>query len=152
MAMRFSATRRLGFRTVSQIGVHYRGSPLSQADGSMSRKSPQPGDRFPWLHLKFSADTPKEDLYEKLDDTCFHLLVFGQPIPPTANSALNGLVRVHEIPSNPENSRQLAHANIPERSCYLLRPDGHIGLAGVGVDDKRIERYLEECLRVRAAV
>jgi len=152
VAMRFSAMRRLGFRTVSQIGIHYRGSPLSQTDGSISQKSPQPGDRFPWLRLKFSADAPTEDLYEKLDDTCFHLLVFGQPIPPTDNSALKGLVRVHEILSNPENSRRLAHVDIPERSYYLLRPDGHIGLAGVGVDGKRIERYFEECLRVRTAV
>lgn len=152
MAMRFSATRRLAFRTVSQVGIHYRSSPLSQTDGSTSRRSPQPGDRFPWLQLKFSADTPKEDLYEKLDDTYFHLLVFGQPTAPAANSALNGLVRVHEIPSNPENSRQLVEANIPERSYYLLRPDGHIGLAGVGVDGKRIERYFEECLHVRVLV
>jgi len=142
-AMRFEATRRLGFRTISQIGIHYRRSPLSQTGGVLPRKSPQPGDRFPWLRLQASADSPVEDLFGKLDDTRFNLIAFGQQPLNTLTSAFGDLLRVFEFPALPENRHQLARVDIPERSYYLLRPDGHVGLAGIDVDSRRVAQYFE---------
>jgi hypothetical protein len=41
---------RFAFRLISQIGIHYRNSSLSQDGslGSFPRKAPRPGDRLPF--------------------------------------------------------------------------------------------------------
>src|SRR5262245_28340448 len=46
------------FRVVSQTGIHYRSSRLSKALNRPHREAPRPGDRFPWLRLKFAIDGP----------------------------------------------------------------------------------------------
>lgn len=144
LVMRFNAARQLAFRTISQIGIRYRASRLSDTAAELPRRSPQPGDRFPWMRVKFSANTEAQDLFEKLDDTRFNLIVFGQPAPSRELFPFSDLLQIHEIPAGPANSRQLARAGVPTRSFYLLRPDGHIGLAGAEPDSKRIERYFAE--------
>ncbi len=55
--------------------------PLSQTLPGLPKGAPLAGDRFPWLQLKFEPDGPVEDLFQKLDDTRFNLLVIGQPAP-----------------------------------------------------------------------
>ena len=51
-AMRREAIQRFAFRTVSQTGIHYRQSPLSESAAPQPRHAPQAGDRFPWLQLE----------------------------------------------------------------------------------------------------
>jgi hypothetical protein len=41
----------------------------------------------------------------------------------------------------------LTRARIPRPSFYLLRPDGHVGLAGVQPDAAAARRYVSERLR-----
>src|SRR5262249_41649863 len=41
--------QRLGFRVVSQTGIHYRKSSLSQSLDGLPAAAPRAGDRFPWL-------------------------------------------------------------------------------------------------------
>lgn len=77
--------------------------------------------------LKFEPRGPREDLFQKLDDTRFNLLLIGQPAPAAAGLRL-GDVQIHAIPSDTENDAELAAASIPRPSYYLLRPDGHIEL------------------------
>src|SRR5262249_43448990 len=62
-AMRFQAVQKLAFRTVSQTGIEYRASSLSAQAGSLPKEAPQPGDRFPWLHLRFGACAAVEDSF-----------------------------------------------------------------------------------------
>ena len=57
-------------------------SPLSETLPGLPAGAPRAGDRFPWLRLKLSADGPAEDLFGKIDDTRFTLIVIGQPAPP----------------------------------------------------------------------
>src|SRR5207244_875365 len=80
LAMRLDRIRKLVFRTISQIGIRYRSSPLSETLPGLPDAAPRAGDRFPWLRLKLSADGPAEDLFRKLDDTRFNLIVIGQPV------------------------------------------------------------------------
>src|SRR5207249_7259834 len=54
------------------------GRPLSEELADLPEDGPHAGDRFPWLRLKFASSGPAEDLFEKLDDTRFNLLVLGQ--------------------------------------------------------------------------
>jgi hypothetical protein len=116
----------------------------------VAKNAPRGGDRFPWLRLKFRTDGPVEDLFQKLDDTQFSLILIGQPSPLEGAMNPGTLLRVHVIPADPVNDVELARAQIAQPSFYLLRPDGHVGLCGARVDILAIERYLAECLRLRA--
>lgn len=145
-AMSRERIQGLAFRAVSQTGVHYRQSPLSQSLDSPPRAAPCPGDRFPWLRLKFQAAGSVEDLFEKLDDTRLTLIVIGQPVPPEEAPDLGDLLRIHAIPADPVNDAELARARIPQPSFYLLRPDGHVGLCGGRLEAAAIVRYVSERL------
>ena len=122
--LRFPSARRFAFRTVSQIGIHYRGSALSQTLDGIPETAPRAGDRFPWLKLRWGAGGPVEDSFQKLSDLHFHLAVFGQEAP-----ALPG-IESHAVPADAQNDAELARAGIPTPSFYLVRPDGHVGLCG----------------------
>jgi 2-polyprenyl-6-methoxyphenol hydroxylase-like FAD-dependent oxidoreductase len=145
LAMRLESVRKLLFRTISQIGIRYPESPLSETL-DLPNSAPRAGDRFPWLRLKLSADGPAEDLFRKLDDTRFNLIVIGQPAPASGLAGLGDLLRTHAIPSDPANDRELERANIPRPSFYLLRPDGHVGLSGIRLEGGTVTRYFSERL------
>ena len=134
--LRYPIARRLAFRTLSQIGIHYRGSSLSQTLEGLPGEAPQAGDRFPWLHLRFEPGGAVEDSFQKLDDLHFHLLAFGQPAPVVPG------VESHTIPSDAENDAELARAGIPVPSFYLIRPDGHVGLCGKDLKAGDVRSYL----------
>jgi 2-polyprenyl-6-methoxyphenol hydroxylase-like FAD-dependent oxidoreductase len=142
VAMRHDWARKLAFRTISQIGIRYPGSPLSQNLEGLPHGGPQAGDRFPWLRLHLRPQGPAEDLFARLDDTRFNLILVGQPPRPDGPS--NDLVVTHCVPEGAANEAELARARIPKPSFYLLRPDGHIGLAGVRLEPGVGSRYLKE--------
>ena len=146
LAMSLDGMRKLVFRTISQTGIRYRRSPLSQTLPGLPDAAPRAGDRFPWVRLKLSPDGPPEDFFEKLDDTKFNLIVIGQPISPSGLPGFNDLLLTHAIPNNPANDRELERANIPSPSFYLLRPDCHVGLSGTRLDADAATRYLSDRL------
>jgi hypothetical protein len=142
--MRIERVRTVAFRTISQIGIRYRKSPLSQMLGELPEGAPVAGDRFPWLHLKLQPGGPVEDLFQKLDDTRFNLLMIGQRAPAATLLGADELIRVHAIPDDPANARELARVHIAGPAFYLLRPDGHVGLAGRELVPGAVTRYLAE--------
>jgi len=150
-AMTVDRIRKLAFFTISQIGIHYRGSPLSETQADLPKDAPRAGDRFPWLRVKCSVDGPVEDLFSKLDDTRFNLLVIGQSSVPQDFPGVSDLVRIHHIPGGDTNDQELARAGVPQPSCYLLRSDGHVGLAGSRVEPSAVNRYLVERLGLQPA-
>jgi hypothetical protein len=145
-AMSRERIQKFAFRVVSQVGIHYRKSPLSQSLEGLPQGAPQAGDRFPWLRLKFEPNGAVEDLFEKLDDTRFSLLLFGQPAPDALG--LGDLVRIHVLPADAGNDAELARVAIPRPSFYLVRPDGHVGLCGTRLDRAAADRYVSERLRL----
>ncbi len=145
LAMKLNWIQRLAFRTVSQTGIHYRWSSLSA--GALPGDAPQAGDRFPWLKLKFSANGPVEDSFQKLDDTRFNLIVIGQPAAGQDNFGLDDMLAVHVIPDDPVNDAELARVRFHRPSFYLVRPDGYVGLCGERLDDGAVQRYVSERLR-----
>jgi len=147
-AMTFDRIRKLAFRTISQIGIHYRKGPVSQTPAGFPNHAPQAGDRFPWLRLKLFSDVP-EDLFARLDDTRFNLIVIGQPSLAADMPELNGLIHVLQIPDDPTNDRELVRVGIPKPCFYLLRPDCHIGLAGIHLQADTLTRYLTERIELR---
>jgi 2-polyprenyl-6-methoxyphenol hydroxylase-like FAD-dependent oxidoreductase len=142
LAMTRERIRTLAFRTISQTGIRYRTSPLSETLAELPAGAPRAGDRFPWLRLRFEASGPVEDLFQRLDDTRFNLIVIGQPMPADPAVGAGDLLRVHVIPDDPANDAALGRVQIRRPSFYLLRPDGHIGLAGTRLDAGSVANYL----------
>ena len=150
LAMRIERIRKLAFLTISQTGIRYPNSRLSEALPGLPEDAPRSGDRFPWLRIKLAADSASEDLYQKLDDTRFTLIVIGQPAPPGGVPGLGDLLRTYLVPNDAANDQELARAGIPRIAFYLLRPDGYVGLAGVQLELDAVNRYLEERLDLGA--
>jgi 2-polyprenyl-6-methoxyphenol hydroxylase-like FAD-dependent oxidoreductase len=138
-AMARKPIQQFAFRVVSQTGIHYRDSALSEARDALPGTAPRAGDRFPWLKLRLVKDGPVEDLFQKLDDLHFHLIAFGQPAPAIEAGEL---LRFHAIPDDRANARELARAGIPSRSFYLVRPDGYIAISGADLSADRVASYL----------
>ena len=150
-AMRFKRMQNFAFRTISQIGIQYRSSFLSQTLDGLPSDAPRAGDRFPWLRLKFSSDGQIKDLFSHLDDTRFNLIVVGQPARPPLPPELDSLLVIHEVPSD-SNKDELTRAHIPSPSFYLLRPDCYIGLAGTKLDPAAMLHYLTDRLELRPSL
>jgi hypothetical protein len=149
-AMGFQRVRRVGFRTISQIGIRYARSSLSQTLPGLPAKAARGGDRFPWVRLQLSPDGPPQDLFQKLDDTRFNLLLIGSR-EDAATDELKRLMLVHTVPDTPENRKALGRAGIPFPSFYLLRPDGYIALAGSRLEGGVLEGYLASRLGLKRA-
>jgi 2-polyprenyl-6-methoxyphenol hydroxylase-like FAD-dependent oxidoreductase len=150
-AMRFATVRRLAFRTVSQIGISYPHSTLSHALPGVPPRGPKAGDRFPWLRLRIGEDSAATDLYHEMDDTCFNLLLFGQPATSQRLPA-GGLVRALAVPVDADNKPQLTRAGVATPSFWLLRPDGHVGLCGGAFDAAAVAKYLGERAHLKASL
>jgi 2-polyprenyl-6-methoxyphenol hydroxylase-like FAD-dependent oxidoreductase len=150
VAMRFETIRRFAFRTISQLGIAYPQSALSQTLTGLPAHAPKAGDRFPWLRLKVGRESALKDLYRWMDDTRFHLLLFGQP---QGQPAGGGLVEVHEIPLDADNRAELARVGLGQPCFYLVRPDGYVGLCGAGTDAAAaVAKYLADHVHLKASL
>jgi hypothetical protein len=146
--MGFEGVKQLAFRTISQIGIRYRGGRLSETTRGFPALAPHAGDRFPWMRVRLGPGGASEDLFAKLDDTRFTLIVIGQLAPPDDASGLGDLLRVLTIPDDPANAAELDRTHVPRPSFYLLRPDGYVGIAGTHFDALAVQRYVFERLGV----
>ena len=148
-AMGRFASRQFAFRTISQIGIGYPASPLSRQEGPVPRGAPKPGDRFPWIRVRFPGEPVADDLFGRLDDTKFNVLVIGQVATEAAPKGVEDLVRFHAVELDGANRKELGRVGIHGPAVYVLRPDGHVGLAGLGFDVQALERYLSGAIGIR---
>jgi 2-polyprenyl-6-methoxyphenol hydroxylase-like FAD-dependent oxidoreductase len=130
-AMHFEAVRKFAFMTISQTGIEYRHSPLSKTLDGVPEEAPRAGDRFPWMRVRLDGTASTGDFFNAIDDTRFTLLLFGQDAPADASLHFEGRLRIIRVPADPDNDHEAARLHIPLPSFYLLRPDGHVLLAGV---------------------
>lgn len=75
--------------------------------------------------------------------------MIGQPAAPADLTGFADLAHTLQVPDIPANDEELSRARIPKPSFYLLRPDGHVGLAGTRLDAAALGRYVREHLGLR---
>jgi len=132
---RVPAVRRLLFRTVSQINVNYRNSPLSTGAAGAVRG----GDRLPWIKLN-NKNGQAADNFQPLKSLRWQVHCYGN-----AQSSIRAVcdesgLDLHVFAWQPSMRR----AGLKQDAAYLIRPDGYIGLADPTGTSSAIKRYLEQ--------
>jgi hypothetical protein len=125
------AVRRLMFRTISQTAIHYRGSPLSVGGAGRVRG----GDRLPWVPLDGADDN-----FTPLASLDWQLHVYGDAAPEIAEVCRQRRLALHVFPWRGAMRR----AGLRRHAGYLIRPDGHVGLADPGAHAATLQAYLDE--------
>jgi hypothetical protein len=125
---RLAGVRRFLFRTVSQIGVNYRDSPLSEGAASAVRG----GDRLPWVEMG-----PHEDNFAPLTSLAWQAHVYGEPQRGVAEACGELGLPLHLIAWQPRMRR----SGLQRRALYLVRPDGYVALADPDGGLEQLGRY-----------
>jgi 2-polyprenyl-6-methoxyphenol hydroxylase-like FAD-dependent oxidoreductase len=127
------AMRRTMFRTVSQTGVNYRGSSLSEG-----RAGPvHGGDRLPWV--KMGGGGEGTDNFGPLTSLDWQMHVYGEAMPPMRALCNERRLPLHVFPWRPEMERAALRRN----AAYLVRPDGYVALADGEGRAATIAAYLD---------
>jgi 2-polyprenyl-6-methoxyphenol hydroxylase-like FAD-dependent oxidoreductase len=119
------------FRTMSQIGIHYRHSAVSMgAAGAVHG-----GDRLPWFPIR-----PNEDNFAPLASLAWQVHVYGPPSPGLIEACGALELPIHVFGWR----RAMRRAGLKRGALYLVRPDGHVGLADADCDPAHLRRYLAD--------
>jgi 2-polyprenyl-6-methoxyphenol hydroxylase-like FAD-dependent oxidoreductase len=160
LLLRIRKGRAFGFRTLSQLAIHYRNSPAVQESPDAPRAGPRAGDRLP--DARIVRDGQESWLHEAVAAPAFHLLLCGPatewPVDHVAamQERHGALVAVHRLTRDGEVTRgvlldpsgeALARLSAKQAAHYVVRPDGHIGYSSGGTDIVGAERYLARWLR-----
>jgi hypothetical protein len=128
------------FPLVSQIGINYRDSRMSETTGSFSMKA---GDRMPYFLVNGRS------IYDDLREPKFHLITFsdGQQTAPEVENNLDAkhreLLDFHSLPLYPNIAEIFG---TKQSFMVMLRPDNYIGLITNGNAPEVIQKYLSEVL------
>jgi hypothetical protein len=128
---RLAAVRRFLFRAASQIGVRYRGSPLSVGEAG----GVHGGDRLPWIPI-----SPTEDNFTPLASMAWQLHVYGEPRAGVADACTELALPLHLFAWSALTER----AGFLRSALYLVRPDGYVALAEASGNPASLGRYFAE--------
>ncbi|CAN5701213.1 FAD-dependent monooxygenase [soil metagenome] len=128
LVFRFASMRDFLFRTVSQVGVNYRRSRLSEGASEFL----EGGDRLPWISLAGGGDN-----FAPLASLAWQIHVYGE-LRGGVDEACGQLgIALHVFPW-----QESMHAAGVERSAlYLVRPDGYVALADQLADSGVLRQY-----------
>ncbi len=132
--------RHFIFPLISQIGINYRHSSLSQHAGDENFRV-KAGDRMPYFLINGTS------IYDKLREPKFHLLGVSDQqddheiLKTEIESHYAELVDFNAIPLD----SQVAEVLGTSKSCnVLLRPDNHIAFISAETSLSRLRPYLKE--------
>ncbi|MDQ6786279.1 MAG: FAD-dependent monooxygenase [Acidobacteriota bacterium] len=135
----FDSVKKVIFPRISQIGIHYRKSSLSEkGNANFSVKA---GDRMPYFLVE------GESIYNSLHEAKFHLLIFrsGKDKQTIFENKYADLVDVHEAPLYPHIAEIFG---AKESFIVLLRPDNYIGFISSADSLEDLEDYLIKVVRL----
>jgi 2-polyprenyl-6-methoxyphenol hydroxylase-like FAD-dependent oxidoreductase len=139
---------RFIFKTISQIGIKYNESKLTQKDsrGTFSNYAPKPGEKLPFIKYE-NVDGEWINIQRHVDGLSFRLIHF--PGSSKDGGILWGITKkysntiTYESIPLAEGTKPLYTAmGITEDSFYLVRPDLHIAYRSNSRDVKNFENYL----------
>lgn len=125
--MRLKWVRALFFRTVSQLMLNYRKSPISV--GRAGRIAG--GDRLPWVALDAGADN-----FEPLRSLGWQAHVYGRAENRLREACARRRLPLHEFPWNADAERK----GLAKNAVYVVRPDGYVSYASRDQGLRRLER------------
>src|SRR5262249_27420999 len=117
--LRVGAVRRLAFRTISQTGIHYRESALSEGSAGDVRG----GDRLPWVQIDSAPGGT--DNFAALASLDWQAHAYGCASPEIRALCTKRGLALHEFAWQPAMGRAGFHRN----GLYLVRPDGYVAMA-----------------------
>lgn len=122
-----AAVRRWAFGRLSQLRVHYPDSPLSVGRAGRVRG----GDRLPWVPLGEGSN------FDALRSLRWQLHVYGAPSPEVLAWCAAREVPLHAFAFTAAARR----VGLARDACYLVRPDGYVGLAAPRFDPQQAATY-----------
>ena len=128
---RFRAVRRLMFRTVSQIAVNYRASPLSEGWASAVHG----GDRLPWVN----NDVGVKDNFAPLTSLDWQVHVYGEAPAEIRTLCAERNLPLHVFPWRLNMDR----SGLRRDAVYLVRPDGYVATAASERGAEKVASYLD---------
>jgi 2-polyprenyl-6-methoxyphenol hydroxylase-like FAD-dependent oxidoreductase len=132
---RFVPTRRFMFRTVSQIGIHYRRSAISAGRAG----DVHGGDRLPWIRVE-QGSAAAGDNHAALADLDWQVHVYGSARGDLREACARRALPLHVF-SLPASRR--ARAGLRRDAVYLVRPDGYVAWADPTADPARLAAFLD---------
>ena len=126
---RLPAVRRFFFRTVSQTGIEYRQSALSEGRAGRVHG----GDRLPWV----PAASGERDNFAPLASLDWQLHAYGDPPSGAEALSMSRALPLHVF----RWSAAAEHAGLHQHALYLVRPDGYVGVAAERVEP--VAKYLD---------
>lgn len=138
----FPRVCRFIFRTVSQINIRYRASPLSlHSSGALDG-----GDRLPWILL---ADGGADgDNFAPLSSLAWQVHVYGEPRGGLADECRKLRLSLHVFGWTPT----AASAGFVRNTAYLVRPDGYIAFGDTTQSASRLHSYFAQYYTRRPAL
>jgi 2-polyprenyl-6-methoxyphenol hydroxylase-like FAD-dependent oxidoreductase len=159
LALKAKTGRAYAFRTVSQLSIRYRRSPLSWDGNGVPRRGPRAGDRLP--DALVVQDGESTTLHAAVATAGWHLLLCGPPDAwsrsqvPQLTGSYAGIVAVHHLSTHDSpgvlhdpHGHAVHRLGLTPHECaqYLVRPDGHIGYRAGGTGLDGLARYLRRWL------
>jgi 2-polyprenyl-6-methoxyphenol hydroxylase-like FAD-dependent oxidoreductase len=130
IAIAFAPVREFMFRTVSQITLNYRGSPLSRGVAGHVHG----GDRLPW------APVDGVDNFATLATMDWQVHVYG-----SASAELAAWCEAQNVPLHIFDWRsEYEMAGLARDALYLLRPDTYVALADGSGAPSALDRYFAD--------
>lgn len=138
--LHFDAVKNFVFPLISQIGINYRHSSISEHTGDENFKV-KAGDRMPYFM------TGGASVYDMLHQPRFHLLVFSagqsdhQALRTKLEQEYAGLVDFNVVPLQSHALELFGR----DKSFYvLLRPDNYIGFISQEISSDALRTYLNK--------
>ena len=159
VALKAKSGRAYAFRTIAELSINYRRSPLSVDGPHSQRHGPKAGDRLP--DGPVVRDGQPSTLHQATATPGWHLLLCG-PVDRWAGRTRTqlaesggGLAGVHNLTAQPAPGAlhdpggvTLRRLGLGARDTaqLLIRPDGHIGYRAAGSDLTGLTGYLDHWL------
>ncbi|HZK92975.1 MAG TPA: FAD-dependent monooxygenase [Prolixibacteraceae bacterium] len=142
------ALLHLFFRRISEIGIHYRKSSLSQhsSTGYFPTYAPLPGERLPYIN--YQEDGKMINIQDKVKSDYFHLFILSR------HSSFDAISRIAERYAHLLSFEIMQYTSgkddlfnrfgIVDSGCYLVRPDLYIAYRSAKPDADHFETYLQQ--------